>query len=45
MIMKYGTGSITVRDDSDPDAPLTKAAAITEDERNELLAEGTPDED
>lgn len=39
MIMKYGTGSVTVRDDANPDAPLAKAAALTEDETHALVNE------
>lgn len=40
MIMKFGTGTVTSRDDVNPDvAPLTKAAALTEGELRALVDE------
>lgn len=45
MIMKFGTGTVTARNDADPDAPLAKAAALTADELDALVNEEPVEEE
>lgn len=45
MIMKFGTGTVTLRNDADPDAPLAKTARLTEAELDALVNEEPVEED